>query len=146
MSRAAIKLAAVLTAVSLVALVTTAAAVAAVSVSLGSPNGKHVKHGHIKVVVAVHGSSGGNLYVLIAGRKQVNAGHLNATCNVTAACDTLKLHPWRGHPGKWIYTGRWFTFPGYWASSKGKRFWQAEYFCPGTSCQSWSNIGSFTVT
>jgi hypothetical protein len=146
MSKVGLKIGAVLTAASLFVLVAAAVAVAAVSVSLGSPNGRNVRRGHIKVVVTVRGSSGGQVYVILAGRKRLNAGHLNATCSVSMACDTIKLHAWGGHPGKWIYSGPWFVFQGSWSSSPGKRFFQAQYFCPGAACQRWSQIGSFRVT
>lgn len=146
MSRAGIKLGATLCALSAFALVVSAVAVAAVSVSLGSPSGKHVRRGHIRLVVTVNGSGGGTLFVIMAPRRQVSHGHLNATCAVTMACATLKLHPWGGHPGKWVYTGPWYTFNGSWSSSAGKRFWQGQYFCPGNSCQIFSGIGSFRVT
>ncbi len=145
MSKLGIKLGAALGAALAIVAVFATVALAAVTVSLGQPNGKRVAGGKIRLVVKVTGSSGGHVYVNIASKRKLQNGRLSAACSVTQSCDVISLHPWKHHPGKYTYSGPWFSFPGYWSTTPGKRFWQAQYFCPGSSCMSLSKIGSFRV-
>jgi hypothetical protein len=62
-------------------------------------------------------------------------------------CDFVAMHPWKGHPGMWIYTSQ-FNFPGYWAVTPGKYYWQAQHvapLCQAPHCLVFSQIHSFRV-
>ena len=62
-------------------------------------------------------------------------------------CDFVALKPRKGHPGEWIYTTP-FNFPGYWAVTPGKYYWQAEHvapLCKAKGCEVVSKIRTFTV-
>lgn len=127
-----------------------AVAVAAGSLrpSLGSPNGKRVHAGRItlKVKDTEAGVLHVSVYVAIARTRNTNKHGLLRSCDVSKGCDFVGLKRWRHHPGWWIYTSG-FNFPGYWATTPGKYYWQAQnadcfHF---SDCIAASNIGSFRV-
>lgn len=89
------------------------------------------------------------VYVTIRpNRKLDRAGHLsNAHCDVAKRCDFLDLTPWRGHRGWWIYVNK-TSFPGWWATTPGRLYWQASHtapLCDAKGCEIVSRIGSFRV-
>ncbi|MBV9424262.1 MAG: hypothetical protein JOZ98_15220 [Solirubrobacterales bacterium] len=117
--------------------------------ALGPPNGKRVHAGRITLkvkdtdAVVLHE----RVYVAIARTRRTDKhGLLKSTCDVAKGCDFVGLKRWRHHPGWWIYTSG-FNFAGYWATTPGKYFWQAQnvdcfHF---RGCYATSNIGSFRV-
>jgi hypothetical protein len=136
-----------------VALSATATAVAAGGggPKLGAPNGKHVNPGHIKLVVTDPSVPPGNsVFVAIQPKRKLDkSGYLTSSCKVQHRCSFLQLKKWKHHPGKWIYNGPWFQFPGSWSFTAGKLYWQADHVpstCTGhPGCQVVSKIGSFVV-
>ncbi len=117
--------------------------------ALGPPNGKRVHAGRItlKVKDTEAGVLHVGVYVAIARtRKTDKNGLLKSKCDVSKGCDFVGLKRWRHHPGWWIYTSA-FNFPGYWATTPGKYYWQAQnadcfHF---SDCIAASHIGSFRV-
>ena len=115
--------------------------------TLISPHhGQKVAPGHIKVVVS---SPVGPVFAQISPRRKLNgSGHLAQCLAVKKRCDFIELLPWKHHPGKYIYISS-GGFPGYWATSPGRIYWQAHYNdCAATevdSCKVVSAIGSFRV-
>ena len=64
-------------------------------------------------------------------------------------CDFLALRPYRGHPGFYTFLALDHPFPGYWASTPGTYFWQAEHvanLCDAPGCEVVSPIRTFKVT
>jgi hypothetical protein len=63
------------------------------------------------------------------------------------------MKPWRGHKDGWIYKPPKYTFPGYFASTAGKYYWEIQSFAksppctvgPNGPCYFYSKVGSFTV-
>lgn len=136
-----------------VMLATAAVATAASSLrpTLGPPNHKTVHAGTftLKVkdpaAVARHVS----VFVSIAPTRKTNKdGQLKSGCSVAKRCNFVKLKRWKGHPGWWIYPPqKEFNFPGYWQTTPGKLYWQAQHVdCDHfKSCQALSKIGSFRI-
>lgn len=122
--------------------------------TLVSPKkGGHVSPGHITLVV--HDTAvlpHFTVFVQISHHRKLNQfGHL-APCNaVRKGCDFLSMKPWKGHPGDWIYkTDPNESFGGWWATTPGTYYWQADHVnCATTeqdSCHVTSQIGSFHVS
>lgn len=117
--------------------------------TLESPNGKHVRAG--RVTLKAKDTEAGVLKVgvfvaISRSRKVDKQGELNHGCKPTAGCDFVALARWRHHPGWWIYVSG-FDFPGYWAVTPGRYYWQAQnpdcfHF---KSCFATSRVGSFRV-
>ena len=110
--------------------------------TLGSPNGKSVSPGAIKLVVTIpltpHKKG---VFIAISPTRTSKGGHLTAKCNVTKGCDFVAPKHLKGH--KWVYVAK-YNFPGYWAVTPGKYYWQVHYYQPNFSVH-YSKIGSFTV-
>jgi hypothetical protein len=87
------------------------------------------------------------VFVTISPRRTLDKyGHLKLL-KCVGRCDFVAMRPWRGHPGFWIYKSK-FNFPGYWAVTPGRYFWQAEHtapLCQATGCEVVSPIHSFRV-
>ena len=121
--------------------------------TLVSPKqGRHVTPGHITLVVndtAV--PSGFNVFVQISKHRKLDSSGNLASCNaVRRGCDFLSMKKWKGHPGKWIFkTDPNESFGGWWATTPGTYYWQADHVnCFTTeadSCHVTSRIGSFHV-
>jgi hypothetical protein len=127
----------------LLTLVLAGVAIAAGSTpTLGSPNGKSVSPGAIKLVVNIplrpHKKG---VFIAISPTRKVKGGHLTAKCNVNQGCDFVAPTRVKGH--KWAYVAK-FNFPGYWAVTPGKYYWQVHYYQPNFAVH-FSKIGSFTV-
>ena len=133
---------ALLLTVLLVALVLAGAAIAASAApQLLSPNHKHVAPGKIRLVVAVPLKAAGHgVFIAINPSRQLDKnGHLKSTCN---RCDFVGPKHWNGD--KYSYVAQ-FNFPGYWASTAGKYYWQAHYYTAGDTAVYFSGVGSFVV-
>ncbi|MGA2925665.1 MAG: hypothetical protein ABSG43_06650 [Solirubrobacteraceae bacterium] len=131
------------------ALITVLAIAAAAASAAGNvapqlllPNHKHVGPGAIRLVVDVplkpasHG-----VFITIATKRNVDRyGHLNACAS--ARCDFVGPRHWKGD--KYSYVAP-FNFPGYWAVTAGKYYWQAHYYTAGDTAVYYSAIGSFFV-
>ena len=125
------------------ALAATAIAAGGVTPTLLSPNYKHVAPGHIRIVVGVplppakHG-----VFVAISSKRKLDKyGHLKA-CSSVIRCDFVSPKHWKG--SKYSYVAP-FKYPGYWAVTPGKYYWQAHYYTRGDTAVYWSGIGSFVV-
>jgi hypothetical protein len=88
------------------------------------------------------------VYVAISPKRKLDRyGHLYKCLKVSRGCEFIALRPWHGHPGMWKYTAT-VGFPGYWAVTPGKYFWQAEHtapLCHAKGCEVVSKIGTFRV-
>jgi hypothetical protein len=122
--------------------------------SLVAPkHGAQQRPGHITLVV--HDTAvikGFSVFVQISKHRKLNKFGNLADCNaVTKGCDFLSLKPRKGHAGEWIYkTNPNVSFPGWWATTPGTYYWQADHVdCSVTgadSCHVTSKIGSFHVS
>jgi hypothetical protein len=126
----------------LLAVAGTAIAAGGVAPKLLSPNHAHVAPGHIRLVVEVplqparHG-----VFVAISPTKKLDSnGHLKE-CFVKR-CDFVGPTHWKGD--KYSDVAK-FNFPGYWAVTPGRYYWQAHYYTVGDTAVYWSTIGSFVV-
>jgi hypothetical protein len=121
--------------------------------SLVSPkNRAHVQPGHITLIVHdTHVIKGFNVFVQISKHRKLNKTGNLADCNaVSKGCDFVSLKPRKGHPGQWVYkTDPGVNFPGWWATTPGTYYWQADHInCSVTGadrCHVTSKIGSFHV-
>lgn len=118
-----------------------AAAAGSLAPALLSPNRKSVNPGHIRLVVAlpVKPFKRGVFIALTPRKTRDKHGHLRE-CFSTTRCDFVSPRQWRGH--RYSYVAR-FKFPGYWAVTPGRYYWQAHYYTR-TSVY-YSRIGSFVV-
>jgi hypothetical protein len=79
-------------------------------------------------------------------KKTKPEGFLAQTGNVKKGESFIKLKPWKGHAGLWIYSPPKYEFPGYWATTPGTYYWQAEHTdCEVKGCEAVSRIGRFKV-
>jgi hypothetical protein len=122
--------------------VTAAGAAGGVAPKLLSPNHKHVAPGHIKLVVdiPVRPNRDGVFIAVSPKHKLDKAGHLKE-CSGNR-CDFVSPKHAKGH--KYTYVAK-FNFPGYWAVTPGKYYWQVHYFTRGDTAIRYSKIGSFVV-
>jgi hypothetical protein len=113
----------------------------------------HLGPGHITLVV--HDTavpSGFNVFVQISKHRKVDKfGDLTKCNNVNKGCDFVSLKRRKGHPGQWIYkTDPGVSFPGWWATTPGTYYWQADHVdcsvAGAHSCAVISKIGSFHVS
>ena len=140
----------------LVAAVICALAVSAVAFAAGSgapqlvkPGaGKQVGEGKIRLVVKDTSADARKygVFVAINHHKKFDKHHeLASSCNVDKGCDFAKLKRWAHHPGMWTYTAH-FSFPGYWATTPGQYYWQANHVGgSGPSGHVTSAVHSFRV-
>jgi hypothetical protein len=87
------------------------------------------------------------VYATIDPRRALNKYGELKELKCAGGCDFVALHPWKGHPGFWIYKSQ-FNFPGYWAVTPGKYFWQAVHvapLCQAKGCSVVSPIHWFRV-
>jgi hypothetical protein len=128
-----------------VVLVMAATAIAAggVAPTLLSPNHKHVAPGHVRLVVGIplkaakHG-----VFVTVSSKRKLDKyGHLK-DCGSLTKCDFVGPTHWKGHKYSWVANG---TFPGFWAVTPGKYYWQAHYYTAGDTAVYWGRIGWFIV-
>lgn len=123
--------------VALAAVVVIALAISGLAFAAGSNTpvlktpgaGKKVKPGKIRLVVKDTSADARTygVFVAINHHKKLDKFHeLSSKCNVDKGCDFVQLKRWKGHPGLWTYTAH-FNFPGYWATTAGKYFWQASH-------------------
>jgi hypothetical protein len=135
-----------------------AAALVVAAVAVGSPfsapvlksPGKRVHAGKITLVVKDPGvpKSVRPVYVQIRPQRKLDKnGHLARCIEVSKGCEFTSLRPWRGHLGMWRTTVK-NSFPGYWAVTPGKYYWQADHvapLCHARGCEVVSKIGTFRV-
>lgn len=144
MSRRAGLRAGVLAAAITVILAVAAAAIAAGGVAprLLSPNHKHLSRGRIRLVVDIplQPARQGVFIALAPTRKLDRFGHLKA-CG-SSRCDFVGPRHWKGHDYSYVAH---YDFPGYWAVTPGKYYWQAHYYMVGDTAVYYSGIGSFVV-
>ncbi len=125
------------------ALAGAAVAAGGLAPKLLTPNHKKVSPGRIKLVVdvpltpAAHG-----VFIAISPKKHTKSGQLKV-CSVLHRCDFVEAAHHHGH--KWTYTAPADNFPGWWATTPGKYYWQVHYFTQGDTALYYSGIGSFTV-
>jgi hypothetical protein len=124
------------------ALTAVATAAGGVAPSLMAPNHTHVGPGRIRLVVKVplrpsrHG-----VFIAIANQRKLDRfGHLKVCGNFR--CDFVSPTHWIGN--KYSYVAR-FNFPGFWAVTPGRYYWQAHYYTVGDTAVYFSGIGSFVV-
>jgi len=139
------------------ALVLMGAAVAAASnntaPTLKSPGRDAKVHtGVITFKVYDPGLSGASspVFVAVNRHRQINKnGLLNGSCKVNKGCDFFTMKHWKGHPGWWIYKSPADTsFHGWYASTPGKYYWQAEHtapLCDAPGCEIHSAVRAFRV-
>lgn len=146
---------AALLAIGVVAVVLAGAAVAVGSPfshpALKSPGkGKRVHAGVVTLIVRDPGvpKSVRPVYATISPKKKLNRfGRLTTYKTCGSKCDFVALKPRTGHPGEWIYKTP-FNFPGYWAVTPGKYYWQAQHvapLCQAKGCEVVSAIHTFRV-
>jgi hypothetical protein len=87
------------------------------------------------------------VFVQIEHTRKLNKyGALKQCTDSSKGCDFVELKRVKKHHGDWSYTAPAYVFPGWWATTPGKYYWQAEHVdCSFKSCQDVSKIGSFTV-
>lgn len=125
----------------LLALTAVAVAAGGRAPTLLSPNHKRVAPGHIGLVTAIplKPSRHGVFIAISPTRSLDRSGHLKWTCK---KCDFTEPKHLKGDKYRYVAP---FNFPGYWAVTPGKYYWQAHYFTVGDTAVYWSNIGSFVV-
>jgi hypothetical protein len=117
------------------------------SPSLVKPKGK-VRRGHVRLVVKDTSSFARKYGVFVTTNRQKRFDkyhHLKRCGQVQKGCDFVRLKKYKGHPGEWTVTGH-FDFPGYWAVTPGKYYWQAQTVGNGRGGLNVSKIGSFRIT
>jgi hypothetical protein len=129
----------------------TAFASAGSSPVLKSPrNGQAVRTGAITLIVEdpdvpAHVRP---VYAQISRQRKLDKyGHLVSCIDSAHGCEFVALHPWKHHPGYWIYTTN-ANFPGYWAVTPGKYYWQTQHvapLCQAPGCEVASAIHWFRV-
>ena len=110
--------------------------------TLLSPNHKHVAQGRIRLVVNVplKPARHGVFVAITPARTLDKSGHLKPCFH--NRCDFVGPTHWRGN----LYSSvAKFNFPGYWAVTPGKYYWQAHYYTVGDTAVYYSAIGSFVV-
>ena len=110
--------------------------------------GKKVTPGKIRLVVKDTSADARQygVFVAINHHKKFDKYHeLASKCAVDKGCDFVQLKRWAHHPGLWTYTAH-FNFAGYWATTPGQYFWQANHVGgSSTSGHVVSAIHSFRV-
>lgn len=116
---------------------------------LRSPrNGQGVHAGRITLIVQDRGvHKGFGEYVAISPRRKLlkrNGLPLCGPKQDVHGCDFIQLRRRPHHAGEWTYTAS-YSFPGYWAVTPGKYYWQAEHV-GATGSDVTSRVQSFRVT
>lgn len=133
----------------LVAIAGTAVAIAAsvYTPRLGSPNGKHVSPNAFSLTAKIADAK--TVYVWVSKKRKIKHGNLVECTRATKGClvDTMKR--WKGTSDGWILRPQKYTFPGYFADTPGKYYWQVQSFAKSPPCSGLcyfdSKVGSFTV-
>jgi len=141
-----------LAAIGLALVLATAAAAATFTPSLGSPNDKRIHTGAISLKVKAPNAK--NVDVWVNRSHRLKHGALVECIQSQKGCAVEEMKPWKHHPGWFIYTAPRFSFSGYWATTPGRYYWQAESFAKVPPCQYVTNgnctfltrIGHFNVT
>jgi hypothetical protein len=133
------------------ALVLGGAAVAAgLRPTLGKPNHKPVHVGAIvlKLADAAPKARKYGVFITINKMRRLDKhGNLSSSpCHSDSGCTFVQAKPWAHHPGMWVYSPPNYGFPGFWATTPGKYYWQAEHTdCNMPGCEATSKIGWFQV-
>jgi len=142
-SKAGVRASALVAALTIMlAMAATAIAAGGVAPSLLSPNYKHVAPGHVRLVVNVPLKAANHgVFITIANKRKLDKyGHLK-TCGIQR-CDFVAPKHWKGDRYSYVAP---YDYPGYWAVSPGKYYWQVHYYTAGDTAVYWSGIGSFVV-
>jgi hypothetical protein len=118
--------------------------------TLGPPNARRPHTGTI--TIKVHAPHAKSVYVAIRPTRKVKKGVL-ASCVLTEkGCEYYRLRPWKRHPGWWKLTAKPAGYAGWWTTTPGKYYWQAESFAntppcnlSNGPCYFFSTVGSFRV-
>jgi hypothetical protein len=118
---------------------------------LGSPNGKHVSPGRIHMTAKAAGAK--TVFLWVSRKHKLKHGNLVQCTDATKGCLVTKMKRWKHHKNGWTYTAQAGGFPGFWATTSGKYYWQLQSFAKtppckfGTDgdCAFYSKVGSFTV-
>ena len=107
-----------------------------------SPNHKHVAPGKIRLVVGIPLKAASHgVFIAINPKRQLDkSGHLKA-CG-SSRCDFVGPKHWKGDKYSFVAP---FNFPGYWAVTAGKYYWQVHYYTAGDTAVYFSGVGSFVV-
>jgi hypothetical protein len=116
---------------------------------LGKPNGKSVHAG--RITLTVKAPAGKTVYVWARPTKKLAHGHLDGCTNVAKGCLYAKMKQTK--KGVFVYKALAVSFKGYWATTRGKYYWQAQSFAKSPPCQFvtngncafYSKIGTFKV-
>lgn len=115
---------------------------------LKSPRqGQRVHAGHIRLVVYAPGAAAAvhhDVFLELSTKRLVKHGTLLSP-NTCTSCDFVTMKRWAHHRGYWIYTAP-FNFPGYWAVTPGKYYWQIHYYLDRSPWEVLSAIHAFRVT
>jgi hypothetical protein len=118
--------------------------------TLGAPDKEHVHTGTI--TIKVHAPDAKSVYVAIRPTRKVSNGQLKSCVLTEKGCEYYLLKPWTHHPGWWKLTAKPAGYSGWWTTTPGKYYWQAESFaktppCSLASgpCYFFSTVGSFRV-
>ena len=142
-SKAGVRAGALAVALAIVlAMAATAVAAGGVAPTLLSPNHKHIAPGHIRLVVGIPiKPAKAGVFITIANKRKLDKfGHLKE-CGINR-CDFVSATQWKGNRYSDVAK---FNYPGYWAVTPGKYYWQAHYYTQGDTAVYWSTIGSFVV-
>jgi hypothetical protein len=131
------------------ATVAIAASNASFTPKLGAPNGKRVGAGSITLTVKAKNAK--TVYVWVRRNKKLKHGDL-VECTATGkGCmvQTMKSKK----KGVFTYKAPAYTFSGWWSTTPGKYYWQAQSFAKSPPCKYvtngdcsfYSKVGSFTV-
>jgi hypothetical protein len=143
--------AAVLVSVAMIAVIGAAAALAAGSAltpRLGSPNGKHVSPGRLQLTATTADAT--QVFAFVSRKHKLKHGTLVQCTSAARGCLVAKMTPWKHHKDGWTYTALNYNFPGFWATTPGKYYWQVQSFaktppCTNGDCTFVSKVGTFTV-
>lgn len=132
------------------AAVAVAAASSTFTPRLGKPNGKSVSAG--RVTLTVKAADAKTVYVWVRRNKKLKKGELAECTTSDKGClvTTMKASK---HKGVFTYKAPAYSFPGYWATTPGKYYWQAQAFAKSPPCQYvtngdcafYSKIGTFRI-
>ncbi len=116
----------------------------------GPKNGAHVHAGVVTFKVYDPGLTGdmAQVYITVSPKRHLDKyGFLTPARGCKSKCDFVQMRRWAHHKGWWIYKSP-FNFPGYWAVTPGKYYWQANHvapLCQAKGCELVSGIHSFTI-
>lgn len=100
--------------------------------SLQVPNGKKVHAGAI--TLRVKAADAKQVAVWVRPKRVIKHGQLGECTNVNKGCGVFEMHKWSGHAGWWTYKATAFHFKGWWSTTAGGYYWQAESFAKAPPC------------